>query len=134
HTRILQSQKLNSPVTREAREVQRLLIHPASEVVRLSVVRKPADNFGQLSRCGLQFTFKPRIVGSRAKLIVNSTEKSCRHPDQVRAAEPVVKRHDLPDMAANRLKIARIRELRIGGIERGAEQASAWYPGRLQVI
>src|ERR1700738_4785504 len=38
HARILEGQKLNGFITCQTREIQRFLIHPASEVVRLGIV------------------------------------------------------------------------------------------------
>jgi len=46
HARVLECQKLNGFIACEAGEIQRFLIHPASEVVRLGVVCQPADDFG----------------------------------------------------------------------------------------
>jgi hypothetical protein len=45
HARILECQKLRNFVPSEAREVQGFLIHPAREVLLLSIVCKLANNF-----------------------------------------------------------------------------------------
>jgi hypothetical protein len=57
HARILQRQQLDRPVAGQAREIQRLLVHPPGQVVRLGVVGKPAHHLGQLARGGVQVTF-----------------------------------------------------------------------------
>jgi hypothetical protein len=46
HARILEGQKLNGFITGQTREIQRFLIHPASEVMCLGIICQPADDFG----------------------------------------------------------------------------------------
>jgi hypothetical protein len=78
HARILERQKLDISITRETQEIQRFLIHPASKVMCLRIKRKPADNFRQLTRSGLQITLKLRIVCSCTELLMKSTEEPRR--------------------------------------------------------
>ena len=78
HARILERQKLNGFIASKTREIQGLLVHSASEIMRLSIIGEPANDFGQFCRSRLQITLQPRVVGSRAKLVVESTEESCR--------------------------------------------------------
>jgi hypothetical protein len=99
HAGVLQGHELDGPVAGQAGEVQRFLVHAAGQVVRLGIVGKPAHDLGQLPGGRLQVPLQLGIVGSRAELVVKRPEEPGGEADEVRAAEPVVKRDDLVNVA-----------------------------------